>query len=237
MSRSSADGACARQVQVSWSGKRGRRLHCRAKAALGRSTCRCVRADIGWAVNRDRTGTQEAVYRKGAATPVCTTPTCAPDPAGGVQFRIGTDLPVRDEFLVLTYGGTTHTTFDRDRPGWRVREVPAPRVRRVLSVTSGATGAYVNGQAVEHYEGASASGGRTGSLAWASIPCEAGGAGDAQLGAVPSAPGGPHALDCDDAVTTAAVASRSVRWAVTGSVVGVADDTPATRLLVLDLPA
>ncbi|HWL36827.1 MAG TPA: hypothetical protein VNQ77_11590 [Frankiaceae bacterium] len=196
----------------------------------GTGTSRRVTTSLFW----EDGGTGRAVYRDGATTPVCHGGTCPADDAGIVQFRVGNDQTIRDEFLILTLGASARTTFDR--PGWRVREVAAPRVRRVMAVAARGTGVTTGSAAAELYEGASASGSARGSIAWASVPCDGGGLGEAALTTMPALAGSSQSLTCSGGETEgAAIASRSVKWTVAGRVFGVAHEAPATRLLVLDL--
>ena len=198
----------------------------------GSGTGRRVVTSLFW----EDGGTSRALYRDGAATPLCPGSTCVAGEAGLAQFRVGNNQPIRDEFLVLTWAAAARATFDQ--PGWRAREVAPPRVRRVAAVAAGGTGATTGAQTVEHYQGASAPGGARGSLAWAAVPCDGGGYGGAQLTSAPAMPTGAPPLACTDGQTeAAAVTTRAVRWTVTGRVVGIAHRAPATRLLVLDLTA
>lgn len=186
-------------------------------------------------------GSDRELYRDGAATALCVGAPCPTEAAGRVEFRSGTDQPVRDVFFILTWGATATTSFDKHRPGWVTREVAAPRARRVLAAAAGATGVVAGGRAVEHFTGATAAGGRHGSIAWAGLPCDLGGHGQAQVAATAGGTGSRASLDCDITSSTpsdhAAVVAHAASWSVTGSAIGAAGVAPRTRLLVLDLPA
>lgn len=180
-------------------------------------------------------GSYPLVYRDGSTTSTCPSSSC--DNGGGdevIHLPMASSSPIKDKYLIVTWAGAAKPTFTTK--GWRVREVGAPSVRRVLARSTGATGVYANAASAERYTGGSAPGGSAGSVAWAALPCDYAGYGDGQLVTQPASPTTSQQLDCADTAYASAFAARAVRWTVAADVIGTAGGAPVTRLLVLGLP-
>jgi hypothetical protein len=146
--------------------------------------------------------------------------------------------PVASTYYVVTSQSNhaLETTINIS-PGWRMRPI-STGFRIVRADTSyRTTGVHYGSQAVEVYRGASAPGGRYGSIAFAVIPCNPlMGVGSASLaGGEPLYPDtGVMTCSSPPRPMTSADATGPTTWRVDGEVIG---ETPSNnRLVVFDYP-
>ena len=116
--------------------------------------------------------------------------------------------------------------------GWRVSPMPATAFRYVAAADADTAGADLLVARAGHFTETSLPGGRYGSVAYASLPCEAEGTGEARLTGGLRRPvlrcPAPRHEDPYDA------ASGATTWRLAGDAAGL--DGPPVRLAVLDLP-
>jgi hypothetical protein len=140
------------------------------------------------------------------------------------------------------YVVSTHADVEVDvsGPGWRIKDVPSPGVRRVFGHRANATGARTTAAAVERFVSAAAPGGRYGSAILAYVPCEQGGEGTAVISARGATVGDgmpPHELQCAGRYSyfyEYAYTPYQTTWKVAGDVIGVG--SMISRLFVFDFP-
>lgn len=158
---------------------------------------------------------------------------CVATPLDGntMQFSYDVELdgehPV-DRWFVAVRGDRPEI---RRGPGVGIRELPGSYFR-LVNGNDVATGVQYQNQHWEDFRGASERGGRWGSFAWASLPCDAAGEGDMTL----SGGRAPVALGCPEPAMPfgSQWADRATTWRLEGRAVG--QTYIRHRLLVLDMP-
>jgi hypothetical protein len=171
-------------------------------------------------------------YGTGQPDPACPNADVCGDFGRSSIYFTTTLTPAANTRYVVT-GDGTGMQVTVDTPYWTVR-LSNVTARRVLSPQSTATGVQGPMGTVEHFQSATAHGGRYGSFAYASVPCDGYGAGSATLSAAGFA---GATLGCQPVTDNAAIASTNVAadWTLRGDVVGV-DGGFLRRLFVLDYP-
>ncbi len=179
----------------------------------------------------------------GELVPPCQVSTACENqlPPGAPETRkFDSNIPGKRSFYIITQGLDVHEITAS--PGWK-----PPRELRsgfaVRLVRKSGTGARANWFGVEHFTGATAPGGRYGSVAQAWIPCDLpGGSGSIVLKGGDPLPhpygrpgdGPPHA-QCDPPWPSAwSATNRQTTWRMEGEVTGYT--VIPDRLVVVDLP-
>ena len=131
----------------------------------------------------DRQGT--LVAGGGLSTTAYGTPIGRTPPCPVCAYPVGMSEPGHEKFRSDPSSVFYVVSQDMDivvtpkTPGWRVKEAPAPNVHRVFGEDASATGVRSEGRSVEHFTSASVVGGKYGSAAFATLPCQYGGVGSA----------------------------------------------------------
>lgn len=151
--------------------------------------------------------------------------------AGSIQFSFDVDLSepdAPDRWYVAVRGDEPEI---RRGPGVGIRELPGTYFRLVSGNDVG-TGVQHQYQHYEDFRGASERGGRWGSFAWASLPCDSAGEGDMTL----SGGRAPVRLGCPEPAMPfgSQWADRATTWRLEGRATG--QTYIRHRLLVLDMP-
>lgn len=188
------------------------------------------------------TSAQPQVYGRpeAAAVPRCPSgPACTtPVPLGHTATWHVTPSSTSRYYVVSAHADVQ---IDVGAKGWRVKDVPNPGFRRVLTGATDATGVRSTTTTAEHFTGATGAGGRWGSSAFGYVPCERGGTGRAVLtgrGATTDADGiPPRPLECGATSCYCyeyAYTPHRTTWRLAGDVTGVGSAT--ARLVVFDFP-
>ena len=160
----------------------------------------------------------------------------APLPRDPETRRLSGNIPGKRSIYVVAQNTEVHKITAS--PGWKKpREVKTGfAVRLVRKIGAGVR---VNSTGVEHFTGASAPGGRYGSVALAVLPCfPNGGVGSAVLRGGDPSPDQPkdgtRKTRCDGITVAESAANRATTWRFEGEATG--DTAIPDRLVVVDLP-
>jgi hypothetical protein len=191
-------------------------------------------------VTEASTATGPLVYSQGATYGCSAVGTCAVLAGpGAMSYSVGAAYPTSNapQRAYVVVIGVAPTLQPLELDGWRVRLV-SNTVRRTVAGQAAAAGVTAEDNTVEHFDSASAAGGRRGSVALGAPPCRhvpRYGAARMAVGTATLTGGRKAAsMTCpQDVWNVSAVASGPTTWRLTGPVDGVA--WGPTRLLVIDL--
>jgi hypothetical protein len=170
------------------------------------------------------------IYRPGAPAPTCPVgATCADPRAPATTVTLHSNGHPIDSVVYVVAWNVTNPSVKISSPGWRVRPW-RPAMRTVTTDSANATGVSAAQTSIGSFTSAEASGGQYGSFAFASIPCNLTGRGQATF----TGDGRIYPLDCATGTFRVAGTTGRTRWRITGDVIGVGWNPHV--LMVIDYP-